>query len=136
VLLADQGYDDRIRAWITGPVAAAEIELVGLHRARPPLRLRDMPVRPAELRSWAEYLWPAGFRETLSRSDCSRRTGATWGCWACTPTPRCTPPTRAALRVHRSTARYRLYRIRELTGLDPEDPRSVAALRTIAGLHP
>jgi sugar diacid utilization regulator len=44
--------------------------------------------------------------------------------------------TASALGVHRSTARYRLYRIRELTGLDPEDPRSVEALRDIAGLHP
>jgi AraC-like DNA-binding protein len=37
--------------------------------------------------------------------------------------------TAAALAVHRSTVRYRLYRVRELTGLDPEDPRSVEALR-------
>jgi sugar diacid utilization regulator len=44
--------------------------------------------------------------------------------------------TAAALGVHRSTARYRLYRIRELTGLDSEDPRSVEVLRDIAGRPP
>jgi sugar diacid utilization regulator len=41
----------------------------------------------------------------------------------------------AALGKHRSTVRYRLYRVRELTGLEPEDPRSVEALLEIAGLH-
>jgi sugar diacid utilization regulator len=43
--------------------------------------------------------------------------------------------TAAALGQHRSTVRYRLYRVRELTGLEPEDPRSVEALLEIAGLH-
>ena len=43
--------------------------------------------------------------------------------------------TAAALGKHRSTVRYRLYRVRELTGLEPEDPRSVEALLEIAGLH-
>jgi sugar diacid utilization regulator len=42
----------------------------------------------------------------------------------------------AALGVHRSTMRYRLYRVRELTGLSPEDPRSAEALHAVAGLHP
>jgi DNA-binding PucR family transcriptional regulator len=39
--------------------------------------------------------------------------------------------TSAALGIHRSTVRYRLYRIRELTGLGPEDPRSVQVMRDI-----
>ncbi len=43
----------------------AEVELVGMHRAGLPLRLRDSPVPPTETRSWAEYLWPAGFRKCL-----------------------------------------------------------------------
>ena len=42
--------------------------------------------------------------------------------------------TAAALGKHRSTVRYHLYRIGELTGLEPEDPRSVAALLKIAGV--
>jgi DNA-binding PucR family transcriptional regulator len=37
--------------------------------------------------------------------------------------------TAAALAVHRSTVRYRLHRIRQLTRLDPQDPRFVEALR-------
>ncbi|MCW2686711.1 MAG: PucR C-terminal helix-turn-helix domain [Mycobacterium sp.] len=40
--------------------------------------------------------------------------------------------TAAVLGVHRSTVRYRLYRIRELTGLEPQDSRSVEALRIVA----
>lgn len=43
--------------------------------------------------------------------------------------------TAAALGVHSSTVRYRLYRIGELTGLPPDDPRSTDALRDIAGPH-
>ena len=39
-------------------ISVAEIELLGLHRARPPSRLRDFPVPPAEVRGWAEYLRP------------------------------------------------------------------------------
>jgi hypothetical protein len=39
--------------------------------------------------------------------------------------------TAAALGIHLSTARYRLYRIRELTGFDPADRRSLSALLRI-----
>jgi hypothetical protein len=39
--------------------------------------------------------------------------------------------TAAALDVHLSTARYRLYRIRELTGFEPADRRSLSALLRI-----
>ncbi|NMH96168.1 MEDS domain-containing protein [Pseudonocardia acidicola] len=41
--------------------------------------------------------------------------------------------TAAALGVHPSTVRYRLHRIRELTGLDAADPRALHALRFITG---
>jgi sugar diacid utilization regulator len=44
--------------------------------------------------------------------------------------------TAAALGIHRSTDRYRLYRIGQLIGVDPEDPRSIEPLRDITGLHP
>ncbi|MFC5234885.1 helix-turn-helix domain-containing protein [Pseudonocardia zijingensis] len=43
--------------------------------------------------------------------------------------------TAGALSNHRSTVRYRLYRVREVTGIEPEDPRSMEALLEIAGLH-
>lgn len=42
--------------------------------------------------------------------------------------------TASVLGIHTSTARYRLYRIDDLTGLDPADPRSLHALLGIAGL--
>ncbi|HEV7935283.1 MAG TPA: helix-turn-helix domain-containing protein [Actinomadura sp.] len=44
--------------------------------------------------------------------------------------------TAAALGIHRSTDRYRFYRIGQLIGADPEDPRSIEPLRDITGLHP
>jgi DNA-binding CsgD family transcriptional regulator len=65
VLLAERGYDDRMCSWFTSPAAVAEVELVGLHRAGPPMRVRDRSGPPSELRGWAEYLQPAGFRESL-----------------------------------------------------------------------
>ena len=65
VPLAVQGYEDRFLSYITGSAIVDEIELVGLHRPRLPMRLRDSPVPPAQIRSWAEFLQPAGFREAL-----------------------------------------------------------------------
>jgi DNA-binding CsgD family transcriptional regulator len=65
VPLAVHGYDDRFRCYITGPDIVDEIEMVGLHRPRLPMRVRDSPVPAAQIRSWAEYLQPAGFREAL-----------------------------------------------------------------------
>ena len=37
----------------------------------------------------------------------------------------------ATLHIHRSTLRYRLYRIRRLTGLGPDDPESLTVLRRV-----
>jgi hypothetical protein len=42
-----------------------EAEILGLNRAGPPMWLRDMPVPPEQTRGWAEFMWPAGFREGL-----------------------------------------------------------------------
>jgi DNA-binding CsgD family transcriptional regulator len=42
-----------------------QVEAVGLFRRRRPLCLRDVPLPPAELPSWAEHWWPAGYREGL-----------------------------------------------------------------------
>jgi DNA-binding CsgD family transcriptional regulator len=41
----------------------ADLELLGLQRSRPPMRVCDLPVPPHEVRAWAEYLAPAGLRE-------------------------------------------------------------------------
>ena len=58
MLLADQGYDDTLRAWLTGPAAVTEAERVGLHPGRPAMRVRDLPVSPAAVRGWVEFLGP------------------------------------------------------------------------------
>ncbi|MHA6796669.1 helix-turn-helix transcriptional regulator [Pseudonocardia bannensis] len=42
---------------------AADVELGGLNRARPARCLRDIPVPMQEIPLWADYFWPAGFRE-------------------------------------------------------------------------
>src|SRR4051812_1753570 len=63
--LVQYGYDDRTRAYLNGPQALSEIEQVGIQR-RGPARLRDLPFPVAESLSWAEYLWPAGFRDAVA----------------------------------------------------------------------
>lgn len=63
--LVCHGYDDATRSYMDSPVHQAEIEQLALHRPGPPMCVRDLPVPPAEVRSWAEYLEPAGFREGL-----------------------------------------------------------------------
>jgi hypothetical protein len=37
------------------------------------------------------------------------------------------------LGIHRSTVRYRLFRSRELTGLDPDGPGALPSLRQLGG---
>jgi DNA-binding CsgD family transcriptional regulator len=59
------GYDDKVRSYLDSPQHLDDIELAGLERAGPPMRLRDLPVPVDQLRSWAEYLGPAGFREGI-----------------------------------------------------------------------
>jgi DNA-binding CsgD family transcriptional regulator len=63
LLLVQHGHDDRVQAYLKGPQILEEIELVGLQRWRAPVRLRDVPFPVAESPTWAEYLWPAGFRD-------------------------------------------------------------------------
>ena len=57
------GYPDRTEQYLNGPEFMHDLELVGLLRNRAPMRLKDLPVAPMELRVWAEQLCPAGFRE-------------------------------------------------------------------------
>ena len=63
--LVQYGYEDRTRAYLNGPRALSEIEQLGIQR-RGPARLRDLPFPVAESFSWAEYLWPAGFRDAVA----------------------------------------------------------------------
>ncbi len=66
VALAVHGYDDAVRAYTTSTEVVDEFEQLQLHLPGPPMRLRDLPVAPAEVRGWVEYLEPAGFREGLA----------------------------------------------------------------------
>jgi|tagenome__1003787_1003787.scaffolds.fasta_scaffold20973170_4 hypothetical protein len=61
LILISQGFP----AGVYSP-AMQEVELVGLDRSGPPLRLRDLPMAPTEVPIWAEWLWPAGFREGVA----------------------------------------------------------------------
>ena len=63
--LVSIGWDERTAAYLDGPVLVEEIEQLGMTRSRTPLRVADFPRPPGELRSWAECLMPAGFREGL-----------------------------------------------------------------------
>jgi DNA-binding CsgD family transcriptional regulator len=63
VPLARSGYDERVCGYMDSTSFLADVELIGLRRSRRPVRLRDLPMPPAELPGWAQYLEPAGFRE-------------------------------------------------------------------------
>nr|MDT0658245.1 LuxR C-terminal-related transcriptional regulator [Micromonospora sp. DSM 115978] len=63
VTLAVDGYADSTSDYLASEDCYREVELVGLHRPRTPIRLRDCPVPPEELVSWAVHLAPYGFRE-------------------------------------------------------------------------
>jgi DNA-binding CsgD family transcriptional regulator len=66
VSLVSQGYNEAVRAYYDSPAVLEEFELLGLDRARLPICIRDLPVPAGEVRGWAEYLRPAGFREGLA----------------------------------------------------------------------
>ncbi|MFC0528665.1 GAF domain-containing protein, partial [Phytohabitans kaempferiae] len=63
--LVSVGYDDRVRSYQDSPQHIDEIEMLGLHRGGPPMRLRDLPVPPETISGWVDYLRPAGFREGM-----------------------------------------------------------------------
>jgi len=56
------GHDEGLRAYMAGPAGVAEVEQLALDRSREAATLADLPVPLEEVRSWAEYLAPAGFR--------------------------------------------------------------------------
>ncbi|MDG4833743.1 helix-turn-helix transcriptional regulator [Solwaraspora sp. WMMD1047] len=66
VPLASTGYQQSILDYRGTPAYLADLERIGLTRPGPPLSLRDLPVPPAELPIWADYLEPAGFRNGLT----------------------------------------------------------------------
>ncbi|WP_430782660.1 response regulator transcription factor [Actinoplanes sp. G11-F43] len=60
------GYPERVRRHLTSPSFMAEVELVGMHRGRRPIRVVDSPVPASELEVWTGYFEPAGFGEGVS----------------------------------------------------------------------
>jgi DNA-binding CsgD family transcriptional regulator len=63
--LVSSGWDRRTAAYLDGPILVDEIEQLGMTRSHIPLRVKDFRVPAGELRSWAQCLLPAGFREGL-----------------------------------------------------------------------
>ncbi|NMI02325.1 GAF domain-containing protein [Pseudonocardia acidicola] len=63
--LAIAGHDERSRRRLEKPEIVAEVELLGVDRRRPAICVRDFPVPPQEVVTWADYMWPAGYRESL-----------------------------------------------------------------------
>ncbi|MGI5211395.1 LuxR C-terminal-related transcriptional regulator [Plantactinospora sp. CA-290183] len=63
--VSDRGYSETAAAYMRTPEHYREMELLGMHRDRAPMCVRDTPMPPGELPSWAEHLEPAGFREGI-----------------------------------------------------------------------
>lgn len=59
------GYTDAAAAYQRGSAHYREMELLGMDRDRPPMRVRDTPVPLSELVSWTTYFGPAGFKEGI-----------------------------------------------------------------------
>jgi DNA-binding CsgD family transcriptional regulator len=63
--LISVGYGEPVRKYIFSSESRQEIELIGYNKVRRAMRVGDMPVPPEQVRSWVEYLKPAGFRDGL-----------------------------------------------------------------------
>lgn len=66
VPVVSRGYDEAVTGYLNSAANTDEIELLGFTRRRDALRVGDLPVPCREVRGWADYLWPAGFREGLA----------------------------------------------------------------------
>src|SRR4029453_10383375 len=64
--LATAGAAEPLRRFFQTPLADDEVELLGLNRRRPPMLASESPIPLPELRAWADYLLPAGFRGGLA----------------------------------------------------------------------
>jgi DNA-binding CsgD family transcriptional regulator len=64
--LVSYGYDEAMLGYLKTPEHVDELALLGLDRDHRPLRLRDLSIRRDQVRSWREYLEPAGFKEVLA----------------------------------------------------------------------
>ncbi len=64
--LVRHGYPARVQHYLDGWAFTDDLEMVGMNRQRPPMRVKDLPVPPAEMPVWADYLQPAGFGEAIA----------------------------------------------------------------------
>lgn len=64
--LVSEGYDGATLGYIESPANVEEIEMLGFHRERAPMRVQDLPVPPEQVPGWVDYLEPAGFRGGLA----------------------------------------------------------------------
>ncbi|AVT40213.1 LuxR C-terminal-related transcriptional regulator [Plantactinospora sp. BB1] len=115
------GYRESIMTHLLGAAHYQEVELLGLHRDRAPVRVRDAPIPLAEICSWVEHFAPAGFREGVG-------------------VPLFSPDGRqiGVLALHTETAEHPTDEARDFLGLlapviaDAVDPmRSIATLSTV-----
>jgi DNA-binding CsgD family transcriptional regulator len=121
--VASIDLDESSVGYLSGPQMVHDIEMTGADRERPPTSLSDVPYSSGELRTWAECLLPAGFRETLSVAlfeDGGRHVGFTTVLFQSAD-----PPSR--------TLRRRLARLvpKLASGIDPV--RSLAASAVLVG---
>lgn len=63
--LTSVGHDQVNRAYLESSSFSELVEAFGFFRRNRPLCLRDVQVPPAEIPSWAEHWWPAGYREGI-----------------------------------------------------------------------
>jgi DNA-binding CsgD family transcriptional regulator len=66
VAMGRHGYGDRVEGYMDGTSMLEDIELLGLTRSRRLMQNSDSPVPMAEIPGWAEYLEPAGFRDSFA----------------------------------------------------------------------
>jgi DNA-binding CsgD family transcriptional regulator len=64
--LLDVGHDQRVGGLLAGPQVLDEVEEVGLHRKRAPIRLSEALGIVGESPNWEEYFRPAGFQDDLA----------------------------------------------------------------------
>ena len=100
-LLVNAGYADDLLEHFHGPEFAASLTELGMFETGEPRRMRDVPGDKLAVRTIAEFLLPAGYREGLTM--CLRTSdGRVTGCSTSRPATKRTRPTTRARRSARS----------------------------------
>jgi GAF domain-containing protein len=63
--VVSRGYGEALSEYMLSRAYTEEVELLGFTRDRAARRVRDLPMPAERVRSWVEYVRPAGFREGL-----------------------------------------------------------------------